>query len=133
MIVLDTHVLAWADIEPRRLGRKARALIDRLWPGGKVAVCAISFWEVALLQQRNRIDLPAPTDQWRASLLHSGLVELPVDGGVGVRSVGLSGLAEDPADRFIVACALENRAALLTADETLLVWPHALVRHDARI
>ena len=31
MIVLDTHVLVWARASERRLGRRARALLDRLW------------------------------------------------------------------------------------------------------
>ncbi len=132
MIVLDTHVLAWAAIGERRIGRRTRVLIDRLWARGEVAVCAISFWETALLHSKQRIELPSRVDEWRAELLTAGLVELPVDGAVGIRSVGLSELPEDPADRFIVACALENRAALVTADETLLRWPHTLVRHDAR-
>jgi PIN domain nuclease of toxin-antitoxin system len=132
VIVLDTHVLAWVAMGERKVGRKARALIDRLWARGEVAVCAISFWETALLQSKNRIELPSRAEEWRAELLAAGLVELPVDGAVGVRSVALSDLPEDPADRFIVACALENRAALVTADEALLRWPHTLVRHDAR-
>lgn len=133
MIVLDTHVLAWMDIGERKIGRKARALIDRLWQGGKAAVCAISFWEIALLHSKGRIELPSRVEEWRAELLAAGLVELPVDGAVGIRAIGLTGLPEDPADRFIVACALENHAALVTADETLLDWPHALVRHNARL
>jgi PIN domain nuclease of toxin-antitoxin system len=68
VIVLDTHVLAWADNDERKLGRKARALINRLWEGGKVAVCAMSFWEIALLQSRGRIELPSAADQWRAQI-----------------------------------------------------------------
>ena len=43
MIVLDTHVLAWADNDERKLGRKTRALINRLWARGEVAACAMSF------------------------------------------------------------------------------------------
>ncbi len=132
MIVLDTHVLAWADNDERKLGRKAKALIERLWDGGNVAVCAMTFWEIALLQSKGRIDLPVQVDEWRAQLLAAGLVELPVDGTVGIRAVELSGLPDDPADRLIVATALRNRAELVTADEKLLAWPHPLVRHDAR-
>jgi PIN domain nuclease of toxin-antitoxin system len=132
VIVLDTHVLAWAANGKRGLGRKAKALINRLWEGGKVAVCAISFWEIALLQSRGRIGLPAAVDEWRAQLLAAGLLELPVDAGVGIRAVGLGGLAEDPADRLIVAAALQHRAALMTADDRLLGWSHPLARHDAR-
>ena len=132
MIVLDTHVLAWAVNDERKLGRKARALIERLWERGNVAVCAMTFWEMALLQSRGRIELPAPVEEWRMQLLDAGLAELPVDGAVGIRAVELGGLPDDPADRLIIAAALHHRAALLTADEKLLAWPHTLVRHDAR-
>jgi len=133
VIVLDTHVLAWADNDERKLGRKSRALIDRLWGRGEVAVCAMSFWEVALLQARGRLELPCTADEWRGQLLAAGLLELPVDGNVGIRAVGLGGLPDDPADRLIVATALHHDAVLVSADERLLGWNHPLVRHDARL
>lgn len=132
MIVLDTHVLVWARADERRLGRKARALIERQWASGEVAVCAISFWEAALLQVRGRLELPAAADVWRADLLDDGLLELAVGGEAAVRAVGLGGLPSDPADRLIIATALQHGAALVTADERLLAWPHPMVRHDAR-
>ena len=68
MIVLDTHVLVWAAGGERRLGRKARALIDQLWAGGKVAVSAIAFWEVGMLQARRRLRLPSPLREWRDAM-----------------------------------------------------------------
>ena len=132
MIVLDTHVLVWADSDDRKLGRKARALIDQLWVIGKVAVPAIAFWEVGLLQARRRLDLPASVREWRDAVLAAGAIELPLDGAIAVRALDLSGLHDDPADRFIVATALVHGAALMTADERLLDWRHAMERHDAR-
>ena len=132
MIVLDTHVLVWADSDERKLGRKARATIDRLWAIGKVAVPAIAFWEVGLLQARRRLQLPASVREWRDAVLAAGVIELPLDGAVAVRALELSGLHDDPADRFIVATALVHGAALMTADERLLDWDHAMERHDAR-
>lgn len=131
--MLDTHVLAWVDFEQRKLGRKARALIDRLWARGEVAVCSMSFWEAALLQARGRLELPAEAGEWRGQLLAAGLVELAVDGDAAIRAVGLGGLPSDPVDRLIVATALHHRAALMTADERLLAWEHSMVRHDARM
>jgi PIN domain nuclease of toxin-antitoxin system len=132
VIVLDTHVLVWADSDDRKLGRKARALIDQLWAIGKVAVPAIAFWEVGLLQARRRVDLPTSLRDWRDAILAAGVIELPLDGAIAVRALDLSGLHEDPADRFIVSTALVHGAALMTADERLLDWNHALERHDAR-
>ena len=131
MIVLDTHVLIWEAGGVRKLGRKARALIDRHWEAGKVGVSALSFWEAGMLQARRRLSLPVPARQWRDELLAAGLTELPLDGAIAVRALELSGLPDDPADRFIVATALEHGAALVTADERLLDWRHPLERHDA--
>lgn len=133
MIVLDTHVLIWADSDDTRLGRKARARIERAWPSGQVGVSSISFWEAGLLQARGRLRLPASIRQWREALITAGVVELPLDGSAAVRALDLSGLHDDPADRFIVATALVQDAGLMTADERLLNWPHMLERHDARV
>jgi PIN domain nuclease of toxin-antitoxin system len=131
VIVLDTHVLVWADTDDRRLGKKARALLDSAWSSGSVAVPSIVFWEVGLLQQRRRLVLPVSLQAWRDSLLAAGLVELPLDGEVAIRSLELAGLHDDPADRFVVATALVRNARLMTADERLLEWRHPLERHDA--
>ena len=132
MIVLDTHVLVWAASDDRKLGRKARAMIDQLWGAGKVAVPAIAFWEIGLLQSRRRLKLPSPVSEWRDTILAAGAVELPLDGAIALRALDLAGLHDDPADRFIVATALLNKATLMTADERLLDWRHTLDRHDAR-
>jgi PIN domain nuclease of toxin-antitoxin system len=132
VIVLDTHVLVWAASDDRKLGRKARALIDQQWASGRVAVPAIAFWEVGLLQERSRLRLPSTVREWRDSVLAAGAIELPLDGTVAVRALDLAGLHDDPADRFIVATALVHEAALVTADERLLDWRHAMERHDAR-
>jgi len=130
-MVLDTHVLVWAVTDDRKLGRKARALIDRFWAAGRIAVPAIAFWEVGVLQARRRLQLPVPVREWRDGLLSAGAVELPLDGTIAIRALDLSGLHDDPADRFIVATTLVHDAALMTADERLLDWSHALERHDA--
>lgn len=132
MIVLDTHVLVWEITDDRKLGRKARGLIDRHWGSGRVAVSAISFWEAALLQMRKRVNLPSPVTEWRLQLLSAGLTEFPIDGAIAIRSLELAGISDDPADRLIAATAINQGATLLTADEKLLRWNHSLERHDAR-
>ena len=131
MILLDTHVLVWMDTSDRQLGRKSRALIEEYWPGGKVAVSAISFWEIGRLAERRRIRLGTTIQEWRSRWLAAGILELPLYGGAAVRALDLSGLPEDPADRFIAATAMLHHATLMTADEKLLSWRNALTRQDA--
>jgi PIN domain nuclease of toxin-antitoxin system len=104
----------------------------RAWRHGDIAVSAVSFWECALLYAKGRIALPKSPAAWRADMLNAGMMELPLSGDSAVLSAELEGIHRDPADRFIAASAISHRATLMTADERLLKWKHALRRQDAR-
>lgn len=132
MILLDTHALIWLDTADRRLGRKTRALIEKQWAENKVAVSAISFWEAGMLTKRGRFRPAVPIAEWRVRWLDAGLLEFPLDGAILIRALDLGALPEDPADRFIAATALAKQAKLVTADEKILAWHHAMACHDAR-
>ncbi|MDE2640880.1 MAG: type II toxin-antitoxin system VapC family toxin [Chloroflexota bacterium] len=131
MILLDTHVLVWLSLGQPGLGRRARGAIDRAWTRGEAAVSAITFWEAGLLQQKGRLTDLSDIDGWRADLLRDGLVALPVDDVIATRAGLLTDLHGDPADRLILATALEGHQ-LVTADVRLLDWPGAVGRLDAR-
>ena len=130
MILLDTHVLLWHGRGDRRLGRRARRMVERALPRRRAAVSAISFWEVAMRVHSGRLDILMDPEALRRDLLAQGLVEIPVSGLIGVRAGLLPGLRGDPADRLIVATALEGHQ-LLTADSQILEWPGKLSRIDA--
>lgn len=130
MMLLDTHVLLWLRRGDRRLGQRARTEIDRAWQSSEVAVSAISFWEIALLEARGRVRLEGQVGPWRREQLEQGVVEIPVDGDIGIRAVSLPDLHSDPADRLIVATALDGHR-LVTADQRMLAWPGRLDRLTA--
>lgn len=132
MILLDTHVLVWLDAGDSRLGKRALESIDTALGSGELYVSAISFWEVAMLVNKGRIDMTLEIDVWRGMLLDNGLVEVPMTGKIGIRSAALSGFHGDPADRMIVATAISTGAVLCTADEKILAWQQKLIRLDAR-
>ena len=92
---------------------------------------AISFWEVALLRDKGRIRFPGDVGSWRREQLAQGVIEIAVDGDIGIRAVSLAGFHADPADRLIVASALQGHQ-LVTADERILNWSGQLSRLDAR-
>ena len=127
MILLDTHVMVWLRMGEARLGTRARREIDRAWQSGEVGVSAISFWELVMLKDRGRISFPEDVGLWRREQLEQGLIEIAVDGEIGIRAASLGDFHADPADRLIVATALAGHR-LITADERILGWTGRLSR-----
>lgn len=113
-----------------RLGSIARREIERAWQSDELAVSAISFWEVAMLVDKGRIRLSDDVHTWRREHLEQGVVEIPVDGDIGIRAAGLADFHADPADRLIVATALAGHR-LVTSDRRILGWSGSLNRLDA--
>jgi PIN domain nuclease of toxin-antitoxin system len=132
VIILDTHALLWMDRNDKSMGSQSRRVIEDAWRMNTVAVSAITFWEVAMLAQRERIVLPVAVETWRADLLQAGIREIPVNGRIALLAASFHDLHRDPADRFIVAAALHHNALLVTADNKILAWQAGLTTQDAR-
>lgn len=131
MILLDTHTLVWLDEGNKRLGEKSRSMIDAGLESEELAVSAISFWEIAMLVQKQRLSLLTPVSQWMQELLQQGLREVSVTGGIGIIAAELPDFHGDPADRLIVATAVSTSATLISADENILNWKGNIRRHNA--
>ena len=131
MIIADTHSLLWYWIGADPLGPNARRIIDEAFRNDELAVSAMTFWEVAMLRNKGRLDFPENVGLWRRELLGQGLIEIPVNGEIGIHANALSDFHPDPADRIIVATA-QGGHRLLTADERILSWVGSLNRLDAR-
>jgi PIN domain nuclease of toxin-antitoxin system len=123
VIVLDTAAWIWLVSDPRRLSTRARKQIE----GADVAlVSALSVWELAMLVARRRITLDRDIEDWVALALALPKLELAsLDPAIAIRSTRLPGdFHADPADRIIVATALERSASLVTPDRRILDYPH---------
>ena len=131
MTVADTHALLWLWTGDSHLGQSARQTIDGALRNGDLAVSAMTFWEVAMLRAKGRLDFPEDVTAWRRELLGQGLIEIPVDGDIAIRANTLSDFPADPADRIIVATALSGHR-LVTADERILAWGGSLDRLNAK-
>jgi len=132
VVLLDTHVLVWLVEGSDRLGKKSRELLDRSLQVAELFVSTISFWEVAMLVAKGRLNMAQDVSQWRQDLLGSGLKEMAAGGEVAVNSATLQQFHGDAADRIIVATAMQMNSSLCTADRRILEWHHDLERIDAR-
>lgn len=125
LFLLDTHVWVWlVQKEPKILKSAALAEIERAEGEGRLCLSVISVWEVGMLESKGCLTFTMDCQTWvNRSLSQPGLSLLTLTPEIAVSSTRLPGdLHGDPADRMIVATALQHRASLITADERLIEY-----------
>jgi PIN domain nuclease of toxin-antitoxin system len=121
-LLLDTHVVLWLDSGDDRLRSTTRALIDRYWQTGRtIFLSAVSAWEIALLVDTERIDLDVSVEAWIERFIERPGVEIvPLGYRAACGSYQLIRLEHrDPADRLLVATAIEIACPLVTYNERI--------------
>lgn len=115
MIVLDTHAWIWWAAGSRELSAPARHAIDG---ADGIGICAISLWEVSMLVAKGRLEFDRDPLEWMKQALALPRVELlPLTPDVAVEAAALgTEFHGDPADRLVVATALDQAARLITRD-----------------
>lgn len=118
-LLLDTHVWLWSLVAPQRLGKRARAALER--PETECWLSPISVWELLILAERGRVKLDDEPRRWtHEALSRSTVQEASLNHEVALRSREVAVPHEDPADRFLVATALTYDLTLVTADDVLI-------------
>lgn len=122
-LLLDTHIGLWLDSGDDRLRSSTHALIDGCWQnGGTICLSAVSVWEIALLVDIGRIELDLPIEGWVARFLERpGIEAVPLGHRAASRSYRLYQFEHrDPADRLLIATAIELACPLVTYDQRIL-------------
>lgn len=115
MVLLDTCTLLWLTGDQAKLSDVAREAI--LANAGGVCVSAISAWEITLKVSAGKLLIPLPPQEWYPAVLqHHGLLEIPVSGAIAIASALLPRIHTDPADRLLIATAIQEQIPLLTPD-----------------
>jgi PIN domain nuclease of toxin-antitoxin system len=116
MIVLDTHTTVWWSADPKRLGKRAAEAIAR---ADRLGVPTIVFWEVSLLARKRKLELAMSVRDWSQKLCAIPRIEpLPLTVELALLADSLD-MHPDPADRFIVASAIQHACPLVTRDNLI--------------
>lgn len=120
MILLDTHVVIWLALEPDRISRRARAVIEEARSHGLgLAISDISLLEIAAIVSKGRVTLNASLETF-LSEIEARFAVFPMTGRVCALAQQLpASYRRDPADRVIGATSLVEGIPLVTADREI--------------
>lgn len=124
-LLLDTHILLRWMSAGTPLHPATKSLIDSHHAqGATLWVSAVSAWEIGALAGKGRISLDRPLGDWLGAVLQQpGFAFAPVTLGIAVRSYSLPGLEHgDPADRLLIAAAIDLRVPLVTYDRRITAY-----------
>ncbi len=130
-LLLDTHVWFWALEAPNNLGRYCRTALES--SDNSLFVATISTVEFGQLHFSKRIVFKGTLESWvRRGLEAMMLQSVELSNAIALVSYTLPGrFHKDPADRLLVATAIQHGYTVVTADERILAYPHVLAM-DAR-
>jgi len=131
-VLLDTHIALWLDTGDRSLRPGTRNAIDTCWrQGGTIYLSAVTVWEIAMLVDRGRVALDGPIEAWTTRFLgRPGIEGVPLGVSAAMRSYQFLELEQrDPADRLLIATAIELGCPLVTYDDRIR---HFAERHGER-
>jgi PIN domain nuclease of toxin-antitoxin system len=124
-LLLDTHIVLWLDAGDAALRPATRLMLEERWRAGNtLCVSAITTWEIALLVDIGRIELDLPPEAWLARFTtRPGIESVALSASAATRAYPLTDLLQrDPADRLLIATAIELGCPLVTYDERILTF-----------
>lgn len=119
MILLDTHVLVWLALEPKKLSKKAKDAISNARKNSLLAVAGITLWEMAWLVESGRIETTTSVESFVRECAAKVRV-IPITPEIAARAVHFpDSYPKDPQDRLIGATALVEGIPLVTHDRLI--------------
>ncbi len=117
-VLLDTHVLAWALIDPAAMPPDLAAMVAG---STELLVSAASGWEMAIKYELGKWpEAGKLLALWSEALAAAGIHEVPITAAHGRLAAAMKSPHRDPFDRMIVAQSVLLGASLATVDRAVL-------------
>lgn len=121
-VLLDTHVWIWWLSNSLTLNHDQHRKLRSLGAEKRLAVSAISLWETAMLVDKKRIKLDRPLRPWLAQATKPDFATvIAITPDIAAATTELPDwFHRDPADRIIIASAIEHGFAICTKDDAII-------------
>lgn len=113
-LLLDTHALLWFAGADPRLSRAARRAMDA--EDSELVISAATVWEMAIKSGTGDLQLHRSVDEYVLEKLAEGYTMWPITWEHAAGVAVLPWHHRDPFDRLLVAQALSEKCAVVTAD-----------------
>lgn len=121
-VLLDTHAFLWWIDDNPELSDTARDIIAD--EGAQPIFSAVSGWEIAIKARAGKLELPSTPKEFLTGQLSQNEMEvLPIYLKHALRVYDLPSHHKDPFDRLLVAQALTEEVAILTANPHIAEYP----------
>ncbi|MGQ0572581.1 MAG: type II toxin-antitoxin system VapC family toxin [Pseudonocardia sp.] len=121
-VLLDTHALLWALLDPQRIPAPTREHISD--PGTTLLVSAATAWEIGTKFRLGKLPLAAAVVLgYPDHLQRVRARELAITSHHALTAGGLAWHHRDPFDRIIAAQCMIESVPLCTADPALAAFP----------
>jgi PIN domain nuclease of toxin-antitoxin system len=127
-VLLDTHAFLWWVTDDPQLSSRARRILGD--SSNEAYFSAVSGWEIAIKARLGRLSVAGDNleDFVAEQVVANGFQVLPIHVNHTLRTYSLPDYHRDPFDRLLVAQAIIEELALVTADRKLgdykvrIVW-----------
>jgi len=120
-LLLDTHALVWWAGDKSKLS--PTALAELRDPANEIMLSAASIWELQIKIALGKFTLVHPLDVTVRQQAANGFGLLPVTVDHALALRHLPPTHKDPFDRMLIAQALTEGAALVSADAVVAKYP----------
>lgn len=122
-LLLDTHIWIWyLEGATESLGQTVRDRLEHAASAGRLVVCDVSFWEVAIKAAKGRLHLSVDPMVWLHRAEQApGIRCRPLTRSLLLQSTRLGDTVHtDLADRMLIALARLEGMPLVTADRAII-------------
>jgi PIN domain nuclease of toxin-antitoxin system len=121
--ILDTHILLWTRLDPSRLSKSQRSILES--SADLKFISTITIWELSLKFSLGKLDLGGHTpEEFMSSAYKLGLQVLPptLDQFASFHRLPKNVAHKDPFDRMLIWQAIQSDMCLVSSDTKLAAY-----------
>ncbi|WP_236978027.1 type II toxin-antitoxin system VapC family toxin [Membranihabitans maritimus] len=118
----DTHSLIWSVLQPGKLSRKVREILEN--PAYTISVSAVNFWKISLKYSIGKLELKGILPQeFPQIVLQMGFLSIPLTPVEAVSYHNLNGNRhKDPFDKMLIWQAMRHDFTFIRKDKNVMKY-----------